>query len=325
MINLNRFDTICTKFKNKKILIYGDVILDRYIFGGVNRISPEAPVPVIKVKKEEFRLGGAGNVSANIDKLGATSILMGIVGNDTYAETLFELKSKNNFIIRSKNNITLVKTRVISQKQQMVRIDREDPINLNPQVENKIQNDLNKVSFDGIIVSDYAKGSVTKKVIEIFKKKARNDGIPIIVDPKPPNFQFYSRIDGITPNQKEAEEIINKKIQTDQDALLAARLIRKKFNSKFSLITRGDKGITASETGKKAFHIPACSHEVFDVTGAGDTVASVLILALVSGATLKEAVSLANAAASIVIEKIGASQVDINEFRSRIQFLSNLP
>lgn len=323
MITLNRFDAICSDFKNKKIFIYGDVILDRYIFGGVHRISPEAPVPVIKIRNEEFRLGGAGNVSANIDKLGAESILSGIVGDDIHAKTLFELKNKNNIIVQSKKNKTLVKTRVISQRQQMLRIDREETINLNSQIEDKIKNSLDRVSIDGIIISDYAKGTVNKKVIELLKKKARNARIPIIVDPKPPNFLLYSRIDGITPNQKEAEEIIKKKINTDLDAQEATRLIRKKFNSRFCLITRGDKGITASEAGKKAFHVPACSHEVFDVTGAGDTVASVLMLALVSGATLKEAVSLANAAASIVIEKIGTSQVDIDEFRNRIQYISD--
>jgi D-beta-D-heptose 7-phosphate kinase/D-beta-D-heptose 1-phosphate adenosyltransferase len=322
MISLNRFNTICSHFKQKKILVYGDLILDRYIFGGVSRISPEAPVPILKINNEEFRLGGAGNVSANIDKLGATAILMGIVGKDIYADILLKLKNKNNYTLRSNQNKTLVKTRVISQRQQMVRIDREEPFNLSSQIENQIQSFLNKTSIDGIIISDYAKGSVTKKIIEMFKRKARNDQIPIIVDPKPPNFPLYSRIDGITPNQQEAEQIINKKITSDQDALRAARQIRKKFNSKFCLITRGDKGITASESSKNAFHIPACSHEVFDVTGAGDTVASVLILALVSGATLKEAVSLANAAASIVIEKIGTSQVHIDEFRNRIQALT---
>ena len=325
MMTLKRVDAICSQFKDKKILIFGDVILDRYIFGSVSRISPEAPVPVVKVEKEEFRSGGAGNVAANIDKLGARSILLGVTGKDSFADELFKLKSQDNAIITSAVNQTLVKTRVISQRQQIVRIDREETIRVTPEIHDKIRKSIERLKqtdIDGIIVSDYAKGTLTLPLMEYLKDKAQSFHVPIIVDPKPPHFHLYKDIDGITPNQKEAEAIMNKKIDSDADAAEAVKFIRRRFKAKFSLITRGNQGITAGVRGKNVFHLPAFNHEVFDVTGAGDTVISVLILALVSAASLKEAVELANAAASIVVEKVGTSQITVSELHERMRFLS---
>jgi rfaE bifunctional protein kinase chain/domain len=324
MITLKRIDAICSQFKDKKILIFGDVILDRYIFGSVSRISPEAPVPVVKVEKEEFRSGGAGNVAANIDKLGARSILLSVTGKDSFADELFKLKSQDNAIITSAVNQTLVKTRVISQRQQIVRIDREETIRVTPEIHDRIRKSIERLKqtdIDGIIVSDYAKGTLTLPLMECLKDKAQSFHVPIIVDPKPPHFHLYKDIDGITPNQREAEAIMNKKIDSDADAAEAVKFIRRRFKAKFSLITRGNQGITAGERGKKVFHLPAFNHEVFDVTGAGDTVISVLILALLSAASLKEAVELANAAASIVVEKVGTSQITVSELHERMRFL----
>ncbi|MCP5108583.1 MAG: D-glycero-beta-D-manno-heptose-7-phosphate kinase [bacterium] len=321
MMRLKRVDEICSLFKCKNILIFGDVILDRYIFGSVNRISPEAPVPVVKVEREEFRAGGAGNVAANVDKLGAGGILVGITGDDIFSDELAKLKSRNNRALRSPENKTLVKTRVIGQRQQIVRIDREEDIRVTREMETALLEKIETADVDGIIVSDYAKGTLTAPLMEGLKRKALAADIPVVVDPKPPHYHLYKNIDGITPNQGEAESIINKKIKENSDAAAAVKLTRNKFNAKFSIITRGDRGITAGEKGKKTFHLPAFSHEVFDVTGAGDTVVSVLVLALVSGAGLREAVALANAAASIVVEKIGTSQVTVEELRERMKFL----
>ena len=324
MMKLKRVEEICSQFKNKSILIFGDVILDRYIFGGVERISPEAPVPVVKVEKEEFRSGGAGNVAANIDKLGAQGLLLGIVGDDIYAEELLKLKIHGNNVIKSKLNQTLVKTRVIAQRQQIVRIDREERIQVPPEVEHSVENVLNQINLgdiNGIIVSDYAKGTLTLPIMEYLKNKAKSLHIPIIVDPKPPNYHVYKEIDGITPNLKEAEAIVNKKIEDNNDAASAVKFIRNKFKTKFSVVTRGNKGITAGERGKQVFHLPAFNHEVFDVTGAGDTVVSALLLSLVCGASLREAAALSNAAASIVVEKIGASQITVDELVERMTYL----
>ncbi|MCP5052561.1 MAG: D-glycero-beta-D-manno-heptose-7-phosphate kinase [bacterium] len=324
MIKLKKVKEICSQFQDKKILIFGDVILDRYIFGSVDRISPEAPVPVVKVASEELRCGGAGNVAANIDKLGAQGLLMGITGDDTYADQLSQLKTHGNLFVRSKENRTLVKTRVISQRQQIVRIDREKDMRVTPEVQQAIEAAIDAFSsgdIHGIVVSDYAKGTLNQRFMRSLALKAQALSIPIIVDPKPPNYHLYKNITGITPNLKEAEALVNRRIESDGDAAAAIKSIRNKFNTHFSMITRGSHGITAGERGKRTFHLPAFNHEVFDVTGAGDTVVSVLILSLVSGANLREAVALSNAAASIVVEKIGASQVTTRDIYERMKFL----
>lgn len=324
MIKLKRAEEICSQFEQKRILVFGDVILDRYIFGSVERISPEAPVPVVKVDREELRVGGAGNVAVNIDKLGACGILVGLAGNDMYANELKQLKPQNNFLILSPANRTVVKTRVISQRQQIVRIDWEDQLHYTPEIETTLHQVLEPLynpPLHGIIISDYAKGTLTHLSMKMLETRAQELAIPIIVDPKPPNFPIYHGIEGITPNLKEAEALVNKKINTDTEAANATKIIRNKFNSRFSVITRGSKGITAGERNKKSFHLPAFNHEVYDVTGAGDTVVSVLMLSLVSGATLREAAALANTAASIVVEKIGASQVTIEEIIQRTHYL----
>ncbi|MCK4835290.1 MAG: D-glycero-beta-D-manno-heptose-7-phosphate kinase, partial [Candidatus Aminicenantes bacterium] len=169
MIKQKRFDEICSQFKTKKVLIYGDLILDRYIFGNVTRISPEAPVPVVQIKEEECRLGGAGNVSANITKMGATTLLLGIVGKDIYSREIFQLIEKNNLIFATEQNNSLVKTRVISQRQQIVRIDRESNINITPDIEKQMKKSLENIKIDGIIVSDYAKGTVTRTILDLLK------------------------------------------------------------------------------------------------------------------------------------------------------------
>lgn len=319
MISQKKAEIICNSFKDKKILIYGDIIFDRYIFGDVVRISPEAPVPVVKVTKEDFRIGGAGNVASNIDSLGAKGILLGIVGDDIYSKEIFKLKSENNLAILSKNIQTLIKTRILAKRQQIVRVDREEDIIINNKDEKKLISIIDDLEIDGIVVSDYAKGTVNKIIIDSLKQKARDLDIPLIVDPKPPNFDLYKGVTAITPNKDEAENFLGKKLSEEKDIITAVRTIQKKFNTKYSIITRGEDGITAAERGKKAFSIPVYSHEVFDVTGAGDTVASVLILSLVSGASLKEAIILANAAASVAIEKIGTAQITCVEILERLK------
>jgi len=324
MMTLKRVAEICSQFHSQRILVFGDVILDRYIFGDVNRISPEAPVPVVKVKTEESRAGGAGNVAVNIDKLGACGILLGITGDDRFAEEISRLKPEHNFVLRSHLVNTVVKTRVIAHTQQVVRIDREDILKVAPLLEEAVLQkikEINREKLAGIVVSDYAKGTLTGRIMESLKAIAAGRQIPILVDPKPPNFHLYRGITGITPNLKEAEMIVNRRIDNDYDAAQAVKLIGRKYQTQFTVITRGDRGMTAAEKGKRVFHLPAVGREVYDVTGAGDTVVAVLALSLVSGASLKEAIYLANAAASIVVEKIGTSQVTTEEMFARMQVL----
>jgi D-glycero-beta-D-manno-heptose-7-phosphate kinase len=321
MITLKRLEQICQSFAGKKLLIYGDIILDRYIFGQVDRISPEAPVPVVKVTHEELRLGGAGNVAANIDSLGATGVLMGIVGDDIFADYILQMKKKNHIVIQEKNVHTIVKTRVLTQRQQIVRIDREDIIATTPAIDKQLLDAVAKTRFDGIIVSDYAKGTVNRTVIKALIQLAQAKKIPIVVDPKPPHFDMYRGVTGVTPNLSEAEAMVGKKIASDKEVAAAIARIRKKYHTRFAVITRSAKGISVGEFGKRVFHFPAHSLEVFDVTGAGDTVAAVLTLALSSGASLREAVVIANAAASIVVEKIGTSQVNASDLIERFKHL----
>jgi len=318
MLKLKRINEICGQFAGKKILVYGDIILDRYIFGAVERISPEAPVPVLKVSSEEVRLGGAGNVAANIDQLGAVGLLLGVIGNDGPAAEVAQLKKGSNAVISDPQNKTIVKTRIISQRQQIVRVDREEKIVIGASLVGRIRDIIDGAGIDGIIVSDYAKGTVNGAVMALLKERAARTGIPIVVDPKPPHFDLYRGVTAITPNLKEAEEMFGKPIVSDADAALALQRLRRKFRTTYTLITRGGHGISAAAKGGKIFHLPAFSHEVFDVTGAGDTVVAALTLALVSGATLREAVAMANAAASIVVEKIGTSQVSPEELKARL-------
>lgn len=321
MLNWKKIADVCSRFAEQKILVFGDVILDRYIFGQVERISPEAPVPVVKVESEEIRLGGAGNVAANIDRLGAGGLLLGVVGADGFAAEVARLKANGNWVISDPANSTIVKTRVISQRQQIVRIDREGQVLLGAALLDQIKAALAAAEIDAIIVSDYAKGTVTAEVMSLLKARAASSAIPIVVDPKPPHFAFYRGVTGVTPNLREAEAMAGNAIVSDQDVALALQRIRRKFKTDFALITRGDKGISASEKNRKIFNLPAFSHEVFDVTGAGDTVVAVLTLALAASADLREAVALANAAASIVVEKIGTSQVGLEELLARLKFI----
>lgn len=321
MFKPDRIAEICSRFAGKKILVYGDVILDRYIFGQVERISPEAPVPVITVELEESRLGGAGNVAANIDSLGASGQLLGVTGRDGFAEEVARLKPTGNRVVRDAKNNTIVKTRVISQRQQIVRIDREGRILLGKAALKRIHSVIASAGFDGIIVSDYGKGTVNAEVMALLRARAVAGAIPIVVDPKPPHFDLYRGVTGVTPNLKEAEQMAGRTIRSDADAARALNRIRRKYQTRFTLVTRGSQGISAAEKNRRMFHLPAFSREVFDVTGAGDTVVAVLTLALVAGADLREAVALANAAASIVVEKVGTSQVGLEELQDRLAFI----
>lgn len=318
MRTLNRFAEICSRFAGRRVLVYGDVILDRYIFGRVERISPEAPVPVVSVELEESRLGGAGNVAANIDRLGARGVLLGVAGEDAFAAEIARLQTGDDRVVRDAQSRTIVKTRLVSQRQQIVRIDRDGRIRLEADVMERIRAAIAAERVDGIIVSDYAKGTVNAEVMALLKERAGTAGIPIVVDPKPCHFRFYRGVSGVTPNLKEAAEMAGRAIGGKDDLAAALHRIRRRFNARFAIITRGGEGISAAETGRRIFHLPAFSREVFDVTGAGDTVVAVLTLALTTGCELRDAVALANAAASIVVERVGTSQVTPEELLERM-------
>ena len=320
MIKQNRVEALLASMTGKRILVFGDIILDHYIFGRTERISPEAPVPVVKVEREEFRLGGAGNVAANIDYIGGGSILVGIVGNDDQADQFSVLKTEGLLVHREKEWRTICKTRVICQRQQVLRIDREDKAKISGQALEFFHSAIySGPRVDGIIVSDYAKGTVTAQTVDLFKKHAQSLNVPLLIDPKPLHAKLYRGATAVTPNRREAEEITGVSLIGEENIVRALRLLKRRLKLSFSVITRGEEGISALSANGRVFHLPAFSHEVFDVSGAGDTVTAVLMLALTAGATLKEAISLANGAASLVVEKVGACQVTAGELQVRMR------
>jgi D-glycero-beta-D-manno-heptose-7-phosphate kinase len=302
---------ILNNFKEKNILVIGDIMLDKYIFGNVERISPEAPVQIVNVKKEKFIPGGAANVANNIAALNANAFMVGVTGNDNEANILLnELKKRNintEGIITDQNKPTTQKVRILGQKQQLLRIDYEKKDYLNKETENKIiafiKEKIEKI--DAIIISDYAKGVITKNLIENIKKIAGNK--IIIVDPKPKHKDFYKNTTLITPNLKEAREMAD-----NEENLI------KELNTSI-LVTKGEKGMSLLEKDGNITNIPTKAKEVYDVSGAGDTVVATLTLALSSNATLKQAAILANHAAGITVGKIGTSTVTTEEIKASLK------
>ncbi len=316
MISRKRLAELTNRFSGRRILVAGDLILDRYLFGKVDRISPEAPVPILRVKREENRPGGAGNVAANILALGGDVQLMGIVGDDEAGKTLRHFFHDQRLVIEDPAFTTITKTRVISQRQQIVRIDRESDGNIPAAgAMQRLLNATLPAAFDAIVVSDYAKGTITRELMHKLAAIATAAAIPLLVDPKPANAHLYKGVTGITPNLAESEAMLGEAIR---DIEASARRLRRRLGCRFAIITRGENGITAAERNRRTFHVPAWAHEVYDVTGAGDTVAAVIGLSLSAGASLKEAVFMANAAASLVVEKVGTASVTPGELRQRI-------
>lgn len=312
---------IINNFKNVNVLIIGDVILDKYLEGHVNRISQEAPIPIVEIKKEWYVPGGASNVASNVASLGGKVRIIGSVGDDAARDILSrELSKRNvslNFITAS--NQTTQKIRVIGQKQQIVRIDYEEKNQLddNQQEEliEKIGNDIENT--DVVVISDYAKGLLSKKVITYIIDECNKRNKPIVVDPKPQHKNFYSKATLITPNMKEALEMSKSAIE-DNDVAKVGEAIKDEMGSNV-LITRGAEGMSLFELDGSSTHIPTKAKEVFDVSGAGDTVVAALALAIASGADLKQASIIANYAAGIVVGKFGTSTVSLEELKGALE------
>ncbi len=316
----DRLLSILKKFKDKKILVIGDVMLDKYIWGDVSKISPEAPVQVVNVKKENYVPGGAGNTASNISSLNARVWISGVVGNDMAKEILKRELGKRGIItdtlITDKEKPTIQKVRIIGRNQQLLRVDYEGTDKIKEGIEKEILGFLDKniKEVDAVVVSDYAKGVVTQSLVEKLSQLASKNKKIIIVDPKPANRVFYRNVTLITPNQKEAGELAGMEIKTEEDLIKVGNGLVRDCNSNI-LITRGAEGMALFEKDGRVTHIPTVAKQVYDVTGAGDTVVGTLALALSSGATLKEAAILANYAAGIVVGKVGTSTVTADEVR----------
>lgn len=315
------FIKIIKKFKKVRIGVVGDLILDRFIAGDVERISPEAPVPVVRLCEEKVRLGGAANTAANIAAFGAQTAVFGAVGDDASGQTLLELLSAEGADTRGVISIpkpTIEKTRIIALGQQIVRLDREDNGELDKESQKLLLAKFSETisTLDAVVVSDYDKGVITADFSRLILKAARKRRVPLIVAPKPPHFSFFRGADVIVPNKKEAEGVIGRVLNREDDWLGAGRTLAKRSAAPV-LITRGSEGMSLFENGNVS-HIPSAAREVYDVTGAGDTVVAVLSLGLGCGIKLYEAAVLANAAAGIVVGKRGTAVISPEEFRKAL-------
>ena len=331
---------IINKFNKAKILVLGDVILDEYIGGSVDRISPEAPVPVVWANKHTFTPGGAANVANNIRSLGGGVCLVGVIGRDKNANILLsELKKRKittKGIFADPRRHTTVKTRIIAGHQQVVRVDWEHTDSLSPKLNRKIVNFIkNRINnFDAIIIEDYGKGVINMQLLQDLIVISRSHKKIIAVDPKEEHFQYYRGVTSITPNRKELENaIINLRLKdtanrfrfdtdklfTDKDIDSAAGEILTHLDLQSLLVTLGEGGMRLFEKNGRITHIPTVAQEVFDVSGAGDTVIATFTLALSCGASKLEAAHIANFAAGIVVGKLGTAVTTRKELLERIK------
>jgi rfaE bifunctional protein kinase chain/domain len=301
-----------------RVLVVGDVMVDRFVVGNVTRISPEAPVPVVRFRSEHIRLGGAANVAANLAALGAQVSLVGIVGSDRTAEQLRQLLAASKIgcdgLVEDRARPTVEKVRVVTERnQQVARIDYEEDADAHGEVEKRLADAVDRLGGGAsvLLVSDYLKGTVTRRVMSsLVRLKER--GAPLLVDPKIPHLPCYAGATLITPNTLEAEVATKLRIRTDDDARQAALAFRTDACCDAALITRGEHGMWLSSADAEG-SIPAVAREVSDVTGAGDTVVATLAVALAAGASLTESAVLANYAAGVVVGKFGPATLTADE------------
>ncbi|MFZ4986755.1 MAG: D-glycero-beta-D-manno-heptose-7-phosphate kinase [Blastocatellia bacterium] len=314
-----RIAEILNHFTGRRIVVLGDLMLDEFIWGEVRRISPEAPVPVVEVRRETVQLGGAGNVLSNLIELGATAIPVGIIGNDEGGRMLRDLCASRGArvdgLLTVPGRPTTRKTRIVAHSQQMVRADREDRSPVGQSTEQDILRTVADLlpSTEALVISDYDKGLLTPLLLQQVIELATDAGCPICLDPKIRNFTHYRRVDLVTPNQIEAERATGIEIVDEASLTTAAHRIRQLLECRHVLITRGEHGMTLLEDSGRITHIPTTAREVYDVTGAGDTVIATLTLALTASASLVEAAIIANQAAGIVVAKVGTATVSRSE------------
>jgi len=306
-------------FSGTTILCLGDIMLDRFAYCGIERISPEAPVPVLLLDRVQSMLGGAGNVARNIAALGGGAVLMGLLGDDPAgAEVRAALAATPHLIdahVPSPSRQTTCKTRYLAAHQQIVRVDEEHLHELEPDEETNLIAAIGAAldSVDAVILSDYGKGVLGPGIVEFTMRQARSRGIPVFVDPKSDDFRQYRGATCITPNQAELARAARLKTGSEKEVVAAAKRVLKEAKAEAILVTRSDKGMMLVEASGAVTVEPARAREVFDVSGAGDTVIAVLAVAHASGRSLPEAMRLANTAAGIVVSKLGTATVELDE------------
>jgi D-glycero-beta-D-manno-heptose-7-phosphate kinase len=323
----SRLQKLFDNFSEMKIAVVGDLMLDRYMWGAVQRISPEAPVPVVEVTSETVKLGGSANVANNILALGATVFPIGVVGEDIYARELLGLFALAGIgtsgIVSDKDRPTTIKTRIIAHDQHVVRADVESKCDLSPEIEDKILHFIteNISDFHGIILEDYNKGVLTQRLITEIIAICRKHDVFVAVDPKFNHFFDFKEVDLFKPNRRETEQALGIKITSDEDLESAAHELFNRLNCRHVLITRGDQGMTLfANNGTQKLQVPTRAKKIHDVSGAGDTVISTFVVATLAGADNAEATTLASYAAGIVCGEVGVVPIDRQQLWDELQY-----
>lgn len=313
------------RFPKARVLVIGDIVVDHFIWGSVSRISPEAPVPVVNVTRENLLLGGAANVLHNLYDMGGQAVLCGVIGNDMMGgkllELLGELNSPTDGIFKAADRPTTKKTRIVAQSQQVVRFDREQSGDIPAESLEQITAylDGNLAGFDAVVVSDYDKGVIGADLMDHLRRSLeKNGGIPLVVDPKPSRTERFRGATIMTPNNHEAELMSGMKITDEESLLAAAAQLQSQLQTEAMLITRGEAGMALFEKDKPLYTIPTVAREVFDVTGAGDTVVATLALGLAAGLNFIDAATIANMAAGIVVGKVGTATASTAELEKAL-------
>ncbi|MBD3224391.1 MAG: D-glycero-beta-D-manno-heptose-7-phosphate kinase [Caldithrix sp.] len=323
-IQLNKLNTILNDLQGKRVVVLGDLMIDEYLWGKVRRLSPEAPVPIVALEKEALRFGGAANVALNLQTLGVKPVLLGLVGEDRMGDNFFNLLQQNHLshdgIITASDRPTTVKTRIIGETQHLARVDREVNAYIDDYTADEIIKRFEKLieGADAVIYEDYNKGVLNKKVIRETIRLAEDRKIITSVDPKFINFMEYQRVTLFKPNIKEAARALAAVIETDEDIQKAGFQLMEQLSSQHLLLTLGSRGIMLFNRSGKINHIPTKTRKVADVSGAGDTVISMMTAALCGGASFYEAAYLANFAAGIVCEEVGVVPINIETLKARI-------
>lgn len=316
---------IIKSFENKKVLIVGDIMLDEYFIGKVNRISPEAPIPILDVEEIKYVPGGAANTANNVKVLGAETILCGVIGPEECGKTLKRVLAENGIdnsgIVVDENRRTTLKSRAIAKNQQLIRIDQEDRNQISAETENKIFDFIKSQnhSLDIIIISDYAKGVVSPRLCAQIIGFAKHNNIPCSVDPKGKDYLKYKGATVVTPNEKELGESLGLSISKESQFLEAGKALLSHVMSDYALVTRSEKGMCLFQKNEEPLCMPALNKDVIDTSGAGDTGIGVFALSIASGATPIEAMKISNHACSIVVGKHGTATVTAEELLVDIQ------
>lgn len=314
----SRKEEILEGFQKKTVVVIGDIMIDEYMSGIVERISPEAPVPIIEIDKEVMRFGGAANVAFNLQKLGVSARLIGVTGDDRMGKNLVGLMQENNmvteFIVNSNERPTTVKTRIIGDNQHIARVDREvkEPITKHEEsiIIEKIEQAL--LGASAVILEDYNKGVMTENVIRFAIAQCQKKNIPITVDPKFTNFLQYTGVTVFKPNELEIQKAMAVQFNSEEDVHRNGQKLLNDMALESLLLTRGAKGLSLFQNGKPVMHIPTLARKVADVSGAGDTVIATLTAGIIGGATKAEAAYLANIAAGLVVEEVGVVPIEYN-------------